>query len=73
MKPADFFETSHFLENGETANSNPPAIFFNGGVKMRKTVQIIAILILMFAGASASGIPAAESRESTPRLKAKVR
>jgi len=63
MKTADFFETSHFLENGETADNNPPAIFFNGGVKMRKTVQIIAILmmlVLMFAGVSVAGIPAAE-------------
>jgi len=27
MKPAYFFETSHFLENGETTDSRPPAIF----------------------------------------------
>jgi len=63
MKPADFFETSHFLENDETADNNPPAIFFNGGVIMRKTVKIIAILtmlVLMFAGVSVAGIPAAE-------------
>jgi len=53
MKPAYFFETSHFLENGETVNNKPPAIFSDGGVKMRKTAKIIAILmmlILMFAG-----------------------
>ena len=84
MKPADFFETSHLLENGETANNNSPAIFFNGGVKMRKTAQIIAILmmlVLMFAGVSVAGIFLAERdaltelcnksapRESVPRLK----
>ncbi len=31
MKPAEFFETNHFLENGETINSRPSAIFFDGG------------------------------------------
>ncbi|RLC21061.1 MAG: hypothetical protein DRI57_03250 [Deltaproteobacteria bacterium] len=63
MKPEYFFETSHFLENGETIDNKPSAIFFDGGVKMRKTAKITAILtmlVLMFAGVSAAGIPAAE-------------
>ncbi len=70
MKPADFFETSCFLENGETIDNKPSAIFFNGGVKMRKTAKITAILtilVLMFAdGANWRHI----AGESIPRLKA---
>ncbi len=46
MNPAEFFETSHFRENGEIVNSKP-AIFFNGGLRMRKTTQIITLLAIL--------------------------
>jgi len=70
MKPAYFFETSRFLENGETTASRPPAIFSDGGVKMRKAAKVITILtmlVLIFAGVSAAGIPAAERDALTER------